>query len=208
MFALTGGTPDWLGFPVRKIGRVLYLQVDTPRSTWIRRFRVLHANGWKFNHDRARFADRKSLELTALNLIDPRHRAYIREMIEWVMEDPLPAGADYPAFPIAVVVDTMRRVHLGNENDSTDQQAVMNALTEVINPAALILISHQRKAQGEVPDSVVEGNRGSNTVSGEADIICQMSPTKKGAKPQLHRPRYRAVCPQPPQGNLGAYHPQ
>src|SRR6266850_2844985 len=61
--ALTGQTTQWFGFPVVKPGRVLYLQLDNPRSLWAQRFEdMIKKGGLKYDSDTLLLADRESIE--------------------------------------------------------------------------------------------------------------------------------------------------
>ena len=186
MHALAGGAKSWLGFPVRQHGRVLYLQVDTPRSTWVQRFQVLQECGWKFNPDCVRNADSVSIGHPALDLMNPEHEKEMRGMVMDVVNDPLPEGADYPPEPLVVFFDTTRRIHLGDENSSSDQQMLLNVVQRIADPAAVVLIAHQRKDQHGGDTDIRAAVRGSGAVGGAVDIILWMKASKKAASLAWH----------------------
>lgn len=77
--------------------------------------------------------------------------------------------------PDCVILDTIRECHSGDENDSTAMKAVISRLEATVKPAAMILISHGRKANPEIGPSVINDNRGSNYVVGKMDAICHLS---------------------------------
>ena len=175
MHALTGGAKDWLGFPVALQGRVLYLQADTPRSIWKRRLKVLTENGYKFHNDKARFADAKSLK-KILNLGDPTHEKELREAIESVVDDPLPSGATWGAVPVALIVDTMRAVHLGDENMSGDTQGFVNKMKDIARGASVIFIHHDNKEHPQMKGKrdMRDAARGSTALAGAVEALVYM----------------------------------
>jgi hypothetical protein len=74
-----------------------------------------------------------------------------------------------------VFIDTLREAHTGDENDSTDMQAVIARLAAAVKPAAMILISHSRKSNPEHGADLINDNRGSNYVVGRMDAIIRFS---------------------------------
>ena len=161
--ALSGELPDWMGFRIGKVGRVCYLQLDTPRSTWALRFARLRELGiLKFNHDLVYMADRESIEKYPLDILRPDHMLYLKSIVQmWA--------------PVAVVIDTLRKVHSGDENSSTVMSNVITNLVGACHPAALILISHDRKPHPDVDKDILADNRGSTSVVGEMDGIVRMT---------------------------------
>lgn len=185
MHALSGKADNWLGFPVRRKGRVLCLQADTPRATWGRRFRILTAHGWQFDSDAVRIADRRSLDIAQLDLTRPAHADYIRSLIRLVAEEPVPAGADYPPVPLVVIVDTLRKVHSGDENSSTEMQVVLDNIKRAVEPSALMLIAHANKPGQFKPSGAVASSRGTGGLPGDVDVVMFMTAGARTAKIQL-----------------------
>lgn len=72
---------------------------------------------------------------------------------------------------MAVIIDTIRESHSGEENDSTIMRNVVNALQAAVYPAALILIAHARKPSAEGSRDIMADNRGSGYVVGRMDTI-------------------------------------
>lgn len=169
--AIAGGADEWLGFPVMTHGRVLYLQLDTPRSTWRLRFQGLIREGVKFEDRLFGVADRESIECFPFDITQgpangqPAHADYLRSLCE-------------PAEPIAVVIDTLRKAHSKDENNSTDMSNVMSKLVAAVHPAALILVSHSRKPNMEMGNDLMNDHRGSGSVTGEMDCIMKMTKKK------------------------------
>lgn len=151
---------DWLGFPVRTKGPVVYIQLDTPRSLWAERLIQLREAGWQ--SDSLFFADRETLAYFPFDILDPAHSTYLSLHLKDIN-------------PVAVVVDTLRESHRGEENDSTSMQAVVSSLVAATQPAALILVSHSRKSIGDYNPDLMNDNRGSNYVVGRMDTILRFS---------------------------------
>lgn len=72
-------------------------------------------------------------------------------------------------------MDTLRESHTGDENDSTAMQAVIAQLEAAVKPAALVLISHSRKANPEFGMDLLNDARGSSYVVGRMDAIARFS---------------------------------
>lgn len=164
--AIAGGDKDWLGFRIMKQGIVLYLQLDTPRSTWRLRFQGLIREGVAFKDDWFGVADRESLQYFPFDISkeQPNHMDYLQSMVARIK-------------PVAVIVDTLRKSHSKNENDSTDMSNVISKLVAAVTPAALILVSHSKKPNLEAGSDLMTDHRGSGSVTGEMD--CIMKVTKK-----------------------------
>jgi RecA-family ATPase len=161
--ALIGAAPDWMGFPVRTTGKVFYLQVDTPPSTWSNRFNCLQAHGFRLN-DQLILADEKTIGeyIYPVDVLQPSH---INVLGKAIMRHE----------PIAVIIDTLRKVHSGDENSSTHMSQAISGLRRATFPAALILISHDRKPQPEADTGILSAHRGSTAVVAEMDTIIQLS---------------------------------
>ncbi len=155
------GGGEWLGFPIRKRGSVAYIQLDTPRSLWAERLDQLAQGG--IDIASVHFGDRESLGTWPFNILEPKHFEVLTTALTQM--DP---------FPVAVIIDTLKESHQLDENDATEAQKVIAALTAATQPAALILIHHGRK-QGEVPDDLLVGSRGSSYLMGKMDAIVKMN---------------------------------
>ena len=159
-FALEAGS-EWLGFPVRTNGRVVYVQLDTPRSLWAKRLDTLKKDGYPV--ETLSLADRETLDCYPFNILDPLHADTLQQALKEVN-------------PIAVVVDTLRESCTGaDKNDSTAMQNVLANLTKVVSPAALIIISHSRKQNGEQGPDLINDTRGSSYMPGRADAIIRFT---------------------------------
>ena len=164
--AISGQMPDFLGFPVQRTGPVLMLQLDTPRSVFANRFEDL-IKRHKIKYDSKMFliADRESLDYYPLDFLNPGHVAYMQELIR-------------VHNPVAVVIDTLREAHSGDEDKSTSSRNVIANLVAATHPAALILISHGRKPNPEGHQDLLADHRGSNYIVGRMDAIIRLTKRK------------------------------
>lgn len=160
--ALSGACLDWFGFPVRNPGPVVYVQLDTPRSLWAERLDTLKAAGLPV--ERLFLADRETLKTWPFNILNDDHFVLLQ-------------AALLDINPLAVIIDTLRESHSGDENDSTAMQIVTSRLVAATHPAALVVVSHSRKPSENGYD-LINDNRGSSYATGAMDAICRFS--KKG----------------------------
>lgn len=152
---------DWLGFPICKIGPVVYVQLDTPRSLWIARLKDLKASGVDAV-DSLIFADRETFNVMPFNILDAQHAHLLTQTIKQFM-------------PVMVVIDTVREAHPAEENDSTAMRNVTAALAAACHPAAMVLITHERKPSQEGGWSLISDIRGSNYMPGRMDAIIRFT---------------------------------
>jgi RecA-family ATPase len=154
---------DWFSFRGRGSRQVVYIQLDTPRSLWADRVQRLRDSG--LATDAVFFADRETLDTWPFDILNIEHQILLSEALAKIKPD-------------AVILDTLREAHRGDENDATDMQNVVSHLTAAVKPAALIMVAHGRKASAERETSLINDNRGSNYVVGAVDAIAHM--TEKG----------------------------
>jgi RecA-family ATPase len=157
--AITNGD-HWLGFPTRK-GRVVYVQLDTPRNVWQSRVKDLRGSGQLI--ELPYFADRESLEAWPFDILRPDHLIILRDELQVLSPD-------------LVIIDTLRESHSADENNSTEMQKAIAALVAATQPAALCLISHARKPAQDQDLSLMGDNRGSSYVVGRMDAIVRFTP--------------------------------
>lgn len=157
--ALRSGTP-WFGFPVVMPVDVLYIQLDTSPELWKERLDDLAEAG--VNTDDIGFADRETFDTFPFNILMPDHLAMLKRAVE-------------ERHPAVVIIDTIREVHRGDENDSTDMQSVIASLVAATMPATLIIISHARKPAAEIGASLINDMRGSSYVVGRMDAILRFT---------------------------------
>lgn len=160
--ALAGMSEEWFGFPVKTSGPVCYLQLDTPRSAWAERFaEMVDTGGLKYN-DNLRLADRETIPHYPFDILQPLHVAYLYALVR-------------EHDPIAVVVDTIREAHSGDEDNSTIMRNVIANLVYATHPAALILVSHSRKTSADLDKDLMDDHRGSSYVTGRMDSILRLT---------------------------------
>lgn len=155
------GADEWLGFPIRQSGPVAYLQLDTPRSLWAARLEAV---------------ERMGLDVSNLYLADSEQAPYPFDILqpdkgyEWLAQqcDALR--------PVLVIIDTLRELHGGDENDSGQMKQVVSAIAAATRPAAALVISHSRKSDPQRGDDLMNDNRGSSYVAGRMDTIMRLTP--------------------------------
>lgn len=159
--AIVTGT-DWLGFATNP-GKVLYIQLDTPRGLWMYRMEQLIESGEELIHPNLFIADRDSFDTWPFNILNPTHWQLLRSEVERISPD-------------VVIIDTLKESHQLPENDNTDSQRVLAALTSATQPAAMVLIHHAKKTSWDQPNDTINGARGASYLAGRMDAICYMSP--------------------------------
>lgn len=153
----------WLGFQTRA-GKVVYIQLDTPRTVWQDRLRDIRKTGPLLDFFQT---DRELLEAWPFDILNPDHYIMLRAELQALNPD-------------LVIFDTLRESHSADENDSTQMQKVVAALTAVSQPAAMCFISHARKPIQDQDLSLMSDNRGSSYVVGRMDAIVRF--TKKSCR--------------------------
>ena len=171
-WAIASGQPSYLGFPIKHHGPVLYLQVDTPDTTWAQRTKDIHTGGYDLSN--VWFASTRSIP----------YPFDIDRNGEWIAD----CVARVPD-AVLVIFDTCRKMHMEDENSSQGMSLVMNAMDEVAGrDRAKGLVSHENKGQAssaapvsaestDTADSnLMKGNRGSSAVAGAMDVVIKMTP--------------------------------
>jgi hypothetical protein len=161
--AISTGMSDWNGFPIHRSGPVAYIQIDTPRGEWKRRFRNIADAGYDIS--KIAIIDLK-IAPYPFNILLPQHQTWLKQQLDLIK-------------PVFVVIDTLREAHEGNENDSTDMKKVINTLVKICRPAAIALVSHSRKDSAYnvagVDSDLMDEGRGSSYVSGRMDTIIKFT---------------------------------
>lgn len=174
---------DWEGFAIKKHGPIAYLQVDTPREEWAARI-LRMAWATPDADENLWMADMWQIPEFPFNILNPQgvELKWLKNSLAHIK-------------PIIVVIDTLREIHAGDENDSTVMRNVIANLVAACRPAAIVLVSHSRKdsimtSTGD--DDLMDQQRGSSYVSGRMDVIIKVSAkrlTFKGrATGQQHYP--------------------
>lgn len=151
---------DWLGFPVKRKARVVYVQLDTPRSLWTARLEALKISPESL--DSLLLADRETLGCYPFDILNPIHHDMLRNALR-------PLEAD------CVIIDTLRETSSVGENDTDTMKSVVSSLTTATEPAALILVHHARKPS-ENGGSTIHDSRGSSYLPGKMDSILRLAP--------------------------------
>lgn len=155
---------DWLTFPIETHGPVLYLQLDAPRTLWSEQIDRSIAAGATFPPD-LYVADREIAPFPFDILTVPCF-VWLREQVN-------------THHFLAVFIDTLREFHRGDEDSSQVMQGVTSKLVEAIRPAAMVLISHSKKDNLQLPadsrDSLMNDNRGSSYVAGRMDGVVKVT---------------------------------
>lgn len=153
---------EWLGFGVPEPRKVVYVQLDTPRSLWADRVQTLAESGYPV--EGIHFADLETLETHPFNILDPDHFCILRDALQ-----PIGAGV--------IIFDTIREAHRGDEDKSGDMQDVVAHFNAACKPASIIFISHARKGSPDpkAQRDQMNDSRGSNYVVGKVDSIVRFS---------------------------------
>lgn len=162
--AITGAIPDFLGFPVKQTGQVLYLQLDTPRSIWAERFEK-QIKALPYDPTKLLLADRESLQEYPFDILLPRHSTYLHGII-------------HQHNPVLVIVDTLRESHSGDSDTDTSMRNVITNLVGAAHPAALLIISHDRKGSPDMEKDIMKDHRGSSYVPGRMDVILRLTKSR------------------------------
>lgn len=151
---------EWLGFQVPQEVPTVYIQLDTPRTLWADRVEQLAKSGHPIAT--VHFADRETLGTFPFDILKPEHFKLLAQSLQAIN-------------PGAVIIDTLREAHSGDENDSTEMQDVVAHLDAAVKPAAMIFVSHSRKSNPDFGYDLMNDNRGSNYIVGRMDAICRFS---------------------------------
>jgi RecA-family ATPase len=163
--SIAGAATNWLGFPVRVHGRVLYVQIDMSPTLWHTYImRVLDSGKTMGN---LFLIDRMELPNYTLNLQRPKDAEWLKGQVDMVQ-------------PEVIILDTLRSLHSGEENDNTIMSNLYEKILGIIGPRALILVHHSRKP-GLLTDLIADA-RGATSVAGKVDVIAQLVKHKKSFK--------------------------
>lgn len=174
--AIASGDGEWLTFPVHTHGPVLYLQLDTPRSLWAARLDAIAALGMDLSN--VYFSDIGTMPYPFDILTEQTTYNTVGKITTFPCQAWLRAQVD-AIKPVVVIIDTLRELHKGDENDSGQMANVMSALVAATSPSAVCLISHSRKENLALPENerenLLQDNRGSNYIAGRMDGIMRVS---------------------------------
>jgi hypothetical protein len=147
---------DFLGHKTQQ-GRVLYFQVDTGETAWRDMLRQLIESGVRFDPNLALVHPEDVMH--PMNIQEPATRHFFKRALDEFKPD-------------VVILDTIRKVHNGDENDSTEMKIVMDHIEEIFGRYALILVHHTKKIPADVVDpDPASVSRGSNFLTGDVDSL-------------------------------------
>lgn len=167
---VASGSSDWMGFPIHTPGPVLYVQLDTPRSLWAARVESMaHQSGLDFDNV---WSGDTELAPYPFNILGDGQK--------WLAQE-----CDLIK-PTLVIIDTIRELHSGDENDSAQMKNVFSALVAACRPAAICILSHSRKDNLSIPaedrEDLMNDNRGSSYIPGRMDGIMRVTSTPKTSR--------------------------
>lgn len=163
----------FLGFETRT-GNVLYIQVDTPRALWQLRFKDLETNAFGLSAEgKKRFylADTESAPFP-FHVTTPQVSQWLRNQVELVKPD-------------LVIIDVIRKIFAGNDNDSDVLEQVLSAAKHACNPAAVLMIAHSKKAKEGFDSGTIGEIRGSSAQGASYDTIMRLQKASKNRGPLL-----------------------
>lgn len=190
--AIASGDADWMSFPILTRGHVAYIQIDTPRALW--HDRVTYAAQCGLNFDHVYFADDQDVQPYPFNVLDEIHPNKIGEGYYWLKRE----IGDLNPKPKVVIIDTLREVHAGKEDDSGHMRNVINVLQSAMPGIAMVLISHARKGgsfihQGGGQPDLMDENRGSGYVAGRMDCVVWLKEKELVAKGRALAETYLSI---------------
>lgn len=153
---------DFLGLDIQTHGNVLYIQLDTPRSLWQSKYVTIVKSPEARKHiyiiDREMPDLPKQFDIRSAGCIK-----WLRNEVDAIQ-------------PVLVIVDTIRRMHRGNENESDTMAVVLDSFIAACTPAAIMFLAHKKKAQtGDAGNGSV---RGSSALAGAVDALVNMAKTR------------------------------
>lgn len=175
--AVASGT-SFLGRPALSGGRrTLYLQFDTPHSLWLKRIKELREENIILPK-----------EMHVLNPDDQRpyldvansesDRDYLRRIMLTLQ-------------PKFVVVDTLAKLHTGDENDAGAMKKIFHTLNKIFVDCCILYVHHTKKlspppGQKEVHrPTPSDAARGSSFVAGEVDSVMLLANRRLTTEPRF-----------------------
>lgn len=162
---ILSGKP-FLGHPTTP-GRVLYIQLDTPRSLWRMRFDRLVSEFPPETRDRFRLADsNKGSAPFPFNITQPACALWLRKEVDTHKPD-------------LVIIDVWRKCFRGSEDKSEIVEEAIAALRVCTTPSATLVISHARKENPDYDGGVLNEARGSGHLAASCDTIIRLQAATK-----------------------------
>lgn len=163
---------SFLGRPALSVGRrVLYLQFDTPHSLWLERMQMLKEEGIELP------PFRPQADCGDFIVLDPTH---LRRSLDVVNN---PDDVAYliqimtDLHPAMVIVDTLAKLHSGDENDAGAMKKIFHVLNSIFADCCILYVHHTRKLSPQPGQKVLhrptpsDAARGSSFLAGEVDAI-------------------------------------
>lgn len=152
---------SYLGQRIQEHGRVLYIQLDTPRNLW--REGYLPTIKSTRSEDNIFIIDKQLEDIpTPFDLCAKPSQLWLRNEVNRVQ-------------PVLTIVDTMRRMHRADENDPTTANNIYEVIIGCTQPSAVMLLTHKKKQQHG--DMSLGTARGSTSFTGAVDCIINMTKT-------------------------------
>ena len=165
-FALAIADPDvnsCLGLPIVTHGRVLYIQLDTPRNQWA--FRLERALSLKPIPPGQLFIIDRLTCPQNFNIAEKEHKEWLKAQVSTVN-------------PIVTFIDTIRESHSLDEDNAGQMKQVVAAIVEAIPNSAIVFLSHSRKSMQGMSDeigNIIDDARGSGYIAGRMDSIIKIT---------------------------------
>jgi RecA-family ATPase len=154
---------QFLGQGIFQHGKVLYIQLDTPRGLWIKNY-ITNVKS-KAARENIFIVDRELEDIPLpFDIRAPKCQEWVRTIVNEIK-------------PVLVVIDTFRRMHRCDENDNTEMSIIYDTFVNITKPAAMLILTHEKKIVAEGADAAA---RGATSVLGAVDSLVNM--TKKRLK--------------------------
>jgi len=164
-------------FKINTRGRIMFLQLDTAPAIWLKYIKESLRPYKNFS-----WSDVIQIPNPPFNINHPAHQEYLHNQMQEQQ-------------PLILIIDSLREIHPGDENDSSVMTKVMQRLKAAVGPnVTIILIAHARKTgQMESPD-LIEGSRGSSAITGSVDVLMRLNGTTPERKILDYAGRTRVVA--------------
>lgn len=169
---IANGDP-WLGFPTSP-GRVLYIQLDTPRSLWQMRFQGLVEKGFGLTDEgrsRLFLADTEHTPYP-FYIMTPTVQQWLRQQVDTIQPD-------------LVIFDVIRKMFKGTDNDSDVMDEVIETTKHACQPAASLIIAHSKKSSKDYDGGTLDEMRGSGAQGAAYDTVFRLIKGSKSKPPKL-----------------------
>ena len=171
---------NWLKWPIRQHGPVLYFSLDAPSSEWAKFYCGAALEKGLYQPGDPFYTCDKLQSPTPFDIQDVSTKAklYVQESVQWVSEK---EGTP----PVLVVVDVFRKLFAGDEDKSGAQMNTLSLLEEATAGIAKVIVHHEKKPPQEGEHPLMAGGRGSNFLPGEACTTMRVVKKDKGLKAVL-----------------------